>query len=499
MSARLTIRLSAPITAISFLPLLVGIGAAWQVHRSQRLASQALSFNVGSMRAAEELAIAVRDLRALLDHFLLSGDAGPLADIPRLHRDMDHWLAEAHRTAVTAREHELVQELTLAYNAFFHQLPTLEQAAPAGRAPVVRALLSRTQDILRPAQAYLDCNEEEIQHSCEENNGQADRTAVGLLLLGVCGPAAGLLAGYGIARAVHRSLVRLSVPVRDAAGKLNEVVGPITVSAGLSLEEFEAVLRRMAGHIGDMTERLQRSQREALRAEQLAAVGQMAAGFAHELRNPLMSMKLLVQAAADRPGRAGLSGRDLGVLEEEMTRLEQLTTTLLDFARPPQPERRAFEVGALVEGSVDLVSSQAAQRDVRIDCALPEEPLWAEGDPGQLRQVLLNLLLNALEAIQEGGSVRVAVRMDASCGEGGGLWIEVADTGPGLPASLGQDIFAPFVSTKPTGLGLGLSICRRILEAHGGAVTARDRPQGGAVFDVRLPCRTAASAAQAAP
>ena len=113
------------------------------------------------------------------------------------------------------------------------------------------------------------------------------------------GTVSGLLAGFGIARGYSRSIIRLSVPIQDAAGKLNEIVGPITFSSQAGLEEIEIVLYKIAHQIGEVLERLEASRREALRAEQLAAVGQMAAGIAHELRNPLMAMKILVQAAAD--------------------------------------------------------------------------------------------------------------------------------------------------------------------------------------------------------
>jgi two-component system, NtrC family, sensor histidine kinase HydH len=495
MNTRRTVRLPAPVFAASCLPLLVGVYAAWDLHRSQRRASEALALNVLSMRAAEEIAIAVRDVRAQLDRFLRTGDPEALGEIRRLRTDTDRWLAEARRAAVTRHEQELINRLTGEYDAFFVDLDRLGEESPDSRPAAVGGLVARTEEILRPAQEYLDYNEDEIQHSSEENQRLARRMVVGLLLLGVCGPATGLLAGYGISRAVNRSVVRLSVPVLDAAGKLNGVVGPFAVSGGLGLEELEAVLRRVAEQVGAVVERLHRSQREALRAEQLAAVGQMAAGFAHELRNPLMAMKVLVQSAADRGG-TGLAGRDLAVLEEEITRLERLTSMLLDFARPPLPEKRVVEAGSLVEGSVDLVSSQAAQRDVRIDCELPEEPLWVEADAGQFRQVLLNLLLNALEAVQEGGTVRLRLSgpdepPGVPGGGGTGRWLTVVveDTGPGLPPELGQDIFAPFISTKPTGIGLGLSVCKRIAEAHGGTITAADRAEGGAVFSVRLPCQ----------
>src|SRR5262249_14894305 len=150
------------------------------------------------------------------------------------------------------------------YDAFFAELGRLEREPPAGRPASVRALAARTEEILRPAQEYLDYNEEEIQRSSGENQRTTRRMMAGLLLLGVCGPVTGLLAGYAVSRAVSRSVVRLSVPVLDAAGKLNGVVGPVDVSGDLGLEELEGALRLMAEQIGAVVERLHQSQREAL-------------------------------------------------------------------------------------------------------------------------------------------------------------------------------------------------------------------------------------------
>ncbi|MBL8965347.1 MAG: histidine kinase, partial [Phycisphaerae bacterium] len=149
--------------------------------------------------------------------------------------------------------------------------------------------------------------------------------------------------------------------------------------------------------------------REVLRAEQLAAVGQMAAGLAHELRNPLMAMKILVQPAAAPDAAVSLSPEDLAVLHEEITRLERSIQTFLDFARPPQPEKRPFEARAVVEQAAYLVSGRAEQRGVRVECDVPGQPVVIEADMVQVRQVLLNLLLNALDATPEGGTVRIEI------------------------------------------------------------------------------------------
>jgi two-component system, NtrC family, sensor histidine kinase HydH len=490
MKTGLLVRMTAPIMVLSMIPLAGGIAAAWHVHRYQKETSVSLARNLASMRAAEELVIAFhQDVRARLHLFLL-GEPQQLQEVPGVRHKTDRWLEAMERTAVTEKERELSGRVRKGYESFFAEFPGLLKDPAADR---VRRLADATltREILQPAQEYLDINEEEIAESNADNERVADRLVVGLLLLGVCGPLSGLLAGYGISRAVSRSIVRLSVPIRDAAGKLNEIVGPITLAARWSLEELEDVLHIIADRIGAVIARLQQSEREARQAEHLAAVGQMAAGIAHELRNPLMPMKILVQAAAEREPAPGLDGRDLAVLEHEIGRLERSIQTFLDFARPPRLEKRTFDVGAVLRKVVDLLSARAAQQAVRVECDLPGWPVTIRADLGQVQQVMLNLLLNALDATPHGGTIRLELHEETGRekekNDQSWMVLRISDTGCGLPAGLGARIFEPFVSTKETGLGLGLSICKRIVEAHEGEIQAADRPGGGAVFTVRLP------------
>jgi signal transduction histidine kinase len=529
MGTRLMVRVIAPFGAISVLVFLLGATAAWYVNDMHKEVSDVITLNVASVRAAEELDCALRDVRSHLKDYLHTGDPRHLEPVRGLRRETDRWMQEAERLATTQPEEELMRKARRWYDEFFARfdrlpapavpsLPTREGGSP-GKAEgwdLVNGVL--TGELLPPVRAYLDLNEETASRSTERNRVMAVRMALLALVLGTTGAVAGLLGGYAIARRISRSIVQLSVPIRDAAGKLTEVVGPLTLAAGRDFGELEASLQKVAGQIGMVVERLQSSQREVLRAEQLAAVGQMAAGMAHELRNPLMAMKVLVQPVAERnasarqlspecpkgtarngatphPG-AGLSEEDLAVLNEEITRLDHTIQGFLDFARPPQLERRPFEVRGLAEQTALLVSRRAEQQGVRVSCDLPDQPVVAEADIVQVRQVLLNLLLNALDATPTGGEVRVEILLPSgpdlatthgSCCGKGALTVRVSDTGCGLPPDLGRRIFEPFVSTKTTGMGLGLSICSRIVEAHGGEIDAAVRPEGGSVFAFRLP------------
>jgi signal transduction histidine kinase len=449
------------------------------------------------MRAAEELDILLHETRTKLDHFLITGDRKYLEEASAFRPDTDHWLTEAERWSGDPREKAFMKRARAGHERFYDELNAmLRQSAPNASLPQkVRTLIDDvlTREILQPTHAYLDFNEEEVSQSVRDNQVFADRLVWGLLLLGICGSGAGLAAGFGFARMFKRSLIQLSVPIRDAAGQLDAVVGPVTLPTSGDLHELEGVLQVVAQRIRAVVERLRQSEREVLRAEQLAALGQMAAGMAHELRTPLTSMKILVQAAQlgegwiadEAAGAVGpyLGGRDLAVFEDEISRLEKLIQSFLDFARPSQLAKKAVEVGTVVKQVIGLLLGRAARTSVRIAFSPPQGSVWADVDPNLFRQVVLNLLLNALDAVQPGGSVHIVVENDAD----GGLLLSVADEGCGLPPDLGERIFTPFVTTKETGLGLGLSISKRIVEAHGGSITAENRPEGGAVFTIRLP------------
>ena len=275
--------------------------------------------------------------------------------------------------------------------------------------------------------------------------------------------------------------------MRDVAGQLGDVLGPVTLSADPQMEDLEGLLQIVSERVATVLTQLQETQRTAIRAEQLASLGQFAAGLAHELRNPLMSMKILVQTAIEGGAEGSLSGRDLSIVDEEITRLEQLVQGFLDFARPPEAVRHSINLADVVTSTVNLVAPQAGRHGVSVTCDVSDDLPQVDADSGQLRQVVLNLLLNAIEATPSGGSVMIHAERHDEFGV-----LRVTDTGDGLPEELGDAIFEPFVSSRETGIGLGLSICRRIVETHQGTITAQNCPAGGAAFTVRIPLSDAA-------
>ena len=230
------------------------------------------------------------------------------------------------------------------------------------------------------------------------------------------------------------------------------------------------------------SEQLQR-ERDLLRAEQMEAIGQVAASVAHELRNPLTAIKGLVQVNRREAETCGLPSEDLRVIEEAIRRMERTLQTFLDFARPPEPERHAQSLEEIVDRTLALVRGRILERSVSLVLDRRSEPIIVNVDADQIQQLLLNLVLNALDAMPEGGTLEVELATSAD----GEAEVRVIDTGSGVAPSLLPHIFEPFVTGKQAGLGLGLAVSRRIAEDHCGRLMVENRPGVGACFVLRLP------------
>ena len=498
-------QIAAPTMVISGLLLALGIMAAWSVQSQHLRSSELIANEVHGVLAAQDLYISMREVRHQLQQYARSGDRQQLDEIQRIHdmaiSQID--LAETH--AVTDAERQSMRILREAWGVFMADFsrfaPSLFHSAAAGADPVDRLvivdrLLEDINHVVRPAEEFLALNRDVIDTTNEANRRTAELTRQGFLLLGITGGGAGLIAGLLIARGISQSIVQLDVSVRGAAGRMSDVVGPVKISRSGGFRELEAGLQEVESHITTIVERLQQRELEVLHSEQLAAVGQLAAGLAHELRNPLMPIKMLVQNALDRDDGIGLNGEQLLVVEEELSRLEHSIQDFLDFARPPTLNKLPLDIRLVVEQTVELVSGRAERQRVRILDDFPDDPVIVEADAAQLRQVMLNLLLNALDAMPDGGQIDVTISRTrspqwnhSSAAIHHRLWtmISIHDSGAGFASEILDRLFEPFSSTKETGTGLGMSICRRIVEAHSGEISVTNSPQGGAVITVVLP------------
>jgi signal transduction histidine kinase len=293
------------------------------------------------------------------------------------------------------------------------------------------------------------------------------------------------------AAALRASGAAVIIPL-EAANRLTGFLcfGPTRAATGWTSEEARrvatlAVPAALAFEHAVLVREAESRLRRLYRAERLATAGTIAAGLAHEIRNPLTAIRSGIQMVRDQSGEADDTVEVLDEVIHEVDRIDRLVGGLLMFARAPRASFGEVDMVDVVSRALALVEAQARRRGLALEVDLPPQmPLW--GDAGQLEQVVLNLLLNAVEA---GGDGTVAVSLTATGDQPGSKVgrLTVKDCGPGIAAEHSDRVFDPFFTTKRDGSGLGLPISFQIVRRHGGELTLSAAPEGGTVATVKLP------------
>src|SRR6202140_740647 len=260
--------------------------------------------------------------------------------------------------------------------------------------------------------------------------------------------------------------------------------------------------RALAERLAETNRRLEQAQAEARRSERLAALGQLSAGLAHEIRNPLGVIKGSAEMLTQKLQASDELARELaGYISTEVNRLSALVTEFLDFARPLHAQPHPADLIALLDRVIQIVAARFTDSGIRVERHYPSGLPLVPLDESLCEQAFLNIVQNAYEAMQDngpGGTFRVQVRTVIR-NDRHGVELRFSDTGPGVPDELREEIFNPFVTTKKTGVGLGLSIVSKIIDGHQGSIHVENAAGGGAVFTLFFPLNELANSAAQQP
>jgi PAS domain S-box-containing protein len=309
----------------------------------------------------------------------------------------------------------------------------------------------------------------------------------------LCEPLAARDVARAVARALAGSVVRdLECSFRASSGRPRTIRWTLTpLERGQGGSEAvgggQEPLPLVVAAGVDITDRLE-LERKTAEAEAMAAMGVLTAGLAHEIRNPLNAANLQLELLVRR-ARRGTDGdaqitEPAALIKTEIERLSTLLDEFLQLARPRPVERRSCSLSELFSGVLALEKPVAEAAGIELSTELPRD-LAVQADPDKLKQVLLNLVANAVDALRERGQGHVVLRAEPRVE--GGVSISVSDDGPGVPPEVAESAFNPFVTSKPAGTGLGLAIVQKIVTQHGGRAELLARPEGGTIAQFHLP------------
>ncbi len=454
------------IFVVASLVALLGLGEA---HRGlQRMRSRG-----EGVRVVLELASAVRDQYAHQAHTIIIGDSSHLRFYSEAEKRVLELTREVRRYAVQPDEQAWVDEIeqaTAELDGIFRNriVPAVLKRQRAD----VQAEHARAQIVVSRIQERTGTLANRFERSIaelEDHVGNVEhRTFRWSIVFLLATPLLAIGVGLYVGRSVARPVAALQAgAMRLASGDLDTRIEIDTP------DEFGA----LAGQFNAMTASLEEHQDKLVQSEKLAGIGRLAAGVAHEINNPLgviLGYTRLLRKKAE-----GSLAEDLGVIEEETLRCQEIVESLLDLSRAPRIAAEPVDLRDLCE---DVVRRLAESRQLDGVQVTVDGTGRAEGDSQKLRQVLLNLLKNGVDAAGVGG--RVEVRISES---GAGAEVAVEDSGPGIDPAVGDRIFEPFCTTKPRGTGLGLAVSQAIARAHGGEIEAGASSAGGARFTLRLP------------
>jgi signal transduction histidine kinase len=293
--------------------------------------------------------------------------------------------------------------------------------------------------------------------------------------------------------------------LRDLRGALSKIAPSYTALVQIdpppnSTSALENEIRSLTKNWRDFCDHCQRvHDTEMVQAEHLATMGELAAGVAHEIRNPLAGIAGAIEIISKDFPKEHPDREILDDLRQEVRRIEKVLNDLLTYARPKAPQYGMADLKDTVAHTLQFARQQIGSKNVEFSIQIPSPLPRFRMDPEQLHQVLLNLVLNGIQAMDQEGKITIQARVQPGSGapnRPNNVEISVSDTGGGISREQLEKIFRPFYTTKRGGTGLGLSLCRRIISQHGGTLTAESEINKGSRFIIRLPMREVAEEAQ---
>ena len=477
----LRIRIYLILTFLVLITLGSSLVMVWYTYQMEGLLTSIIENNLTAYQVAESLETALVNQKGFVSYYFMDGNPNWLRQLEIYRQIFNEQIKKAESLAETEYQKNALKKLEAEYNLYRSGKDSVIEHYRSGDLEKgkelhenVRSHFFKTLDL---------CEEYEKEHS-NRIRVAANKSHLQAYRLRIIAGTSMLFVFFLTALLAFVLLKHILGPVRRLALEADR-----ERDSPMSEDEIKSLSRSVRGLLEDMDHthiELEKSREHLMQSEKMAMVGKLAAGMAHSIRNPLTSVKMRLFSLGRTLDLSETEEDDLKVISEEIRHIDTIVQNFLEFSRPPRLKMQPVSPSDVVDLTIQLLRHRLESCDVRIKLCR-NKPLPAiQADPEQLKEVFVNLIVNACESMEGSGLIEIyekEILIKASyCAQ-----IEFKDQGTGIPESIRDEIFQPFFTTKEEGTGLGLSIAARIIEEHGGRLEYKNNESKGSAFIVTIP------------
>jgi signal transduction histidine kinase len=477
-------RIYLVLAALVLITFMGGVVMIWYTYRIDSLITAVAEENMRALETAEDLQIALANQKGFVSYYFLDDNPDWLRQLRVYQQRFEHKLSAAQSFANSPIQKQILEQIAAEYTQYVVSRDKVISLYKRGESSAGAILHEEVRErfftILDLCERFKAVNVQNIVDARQESQSEAQRLRS--------------IAVVAILMNFILALIMATIVVKEILGPIRKLIRAVTHEDVISKKEN--VIKVLSHRVYDLLENmdstqseLEKSRENLLQAKKLAVVGKLAAGMAHSIRNPFTSVKMRLFSLERALELSDDQQEDFDVISEEIRHIDTIVQNFLEFSRPPKLAMQSLSPSTVVDTVIQLLSHRLKSYDVAVEIerngALPE----VAADPDQLKEVLVNLVINACEALGRGGKIRIEELVSRGTDGKHETLIRVCDNGPGIPEALHEKVFEPFFTTKEEGTGLGMSIAQRIINEHKGWIDITETEGGGTTVIVTLPVR----------
>jgi signal transduction histidine kinase len=477
-------RIYGILSALLFITLMGGLILVWYTYQMEGLLASLTQKNLAGFQTAEALETALINQKGFVSYYFMDGNPDWLRQLGEYRQIFKERLKQARDQAESQPERAILDKIKTEYGQYIEKKDLVIELYKSGQRERGAELHSEVRphffEALNLCESYKDLHRELIAKALKNSHLQATRLRVAAVAAMSTAFFLAVFLVVVLGRQILDPVRRLTAEARRKS------------NLGQTEDEVKALSRSVHELIEDVDHtqsELQRSRESLLQAEKLALVGKLSAGMAHSIRNPFTSVKMRLFSLSRSLKLSETQKEDFDVISEEIRHIDTIVQNFLEFSRPPKLKMQRISPSAVVDLAMQLLEHRLKSYNVAVSVERIDPLPEIQADPEQLKEVLVNLIVNACEAMEKGGKIVITENGATSPSGGETVEIRVCDNGPGIPESIQEKVWQPFFTTKEEGTGLGLSIAARIIEDHQGRIDIESKEGEGTTFIIKIPVK----------